>query len=86
MTEQERELLEQAIDRMGWPEIHAFRDEMKKGQGIYEDAGGYMMRAFRRLFGLPQVDADVVTYQRAARAMVAKAAADHLAKAEGRGP
>lgn len=74
MTEQERELLEAAIDRMGWPEIKAFQAEMYKGQSIYEDAGGYFMRGLRRLFGLPQIDEEVVTYQRSARAMVEQAA------------
>lgn len=74
MTEHERELLEQAIGRMGWPEIHAFRAEMAKGQGVCEDAGGYLMRCYRRLFGLPQLDEEIISYQRAARAMVARAA------------
>lgn len=66
----EREALEHAIERMGWPEIHAFDDELRRGQSIFEDAGGYMLRCIRRLFGLPQVDERVVTYQRAARALV----------------
>lgn len=74
LTEHEHELLEQSIARMGWPEIHAFRSEMSKGQSVYEDAGGYMMRGLRRLFGLPQIDEEVVTYQKAAKAMVARAA------------
>jgi hypothetical protein len=73
MTSEEREILERAIDRMGWPEIRAFQAEMSKGQSIYEDAGGYFMRGLRRLFGLPQADEEVVTYQQAARAMVKQA-------------
>ena len=40
--------LENAISRMGWPEIRAFQEELRKGQSIYEDAGGYFMRGFRR--------------------------------------
>lgn len=74
MTEMERELLESAVDRMGWPEIHAFQAEMRKGQSIYEDAGGYFMRGLRRLFGLPQIDEEIITYRRAAMAMVEEAA------------
>jgi hypothetical protein len=64
---------EAAIDRMGWPEIHAFQRELKRGQDYREDAGGFMMRAIRRLFGLPSPYSEVVTYQEAARAMVEKA-------------
>jgi hypothetical protein len=69
----ERNALERAIARMGWPEIHAFRSEIAKGQGVCEDAGGYLMRAYRRLFGLPEADLEIVTHQQAARAMVAAA-------------
>ncbi len=69
----ERDALEAAIDRMGWAEIHAFEAEMRKGQGIYEDAGGYIMRGLRRLFGLPEKKDEIITYQKAARAMVASA-------------
>lgn len=74
MTEQERQLLEDAVARMGWPEIHAFHEEMRKGQSIYEDAGGYFLRGLRRLFGLPQIDEEIITYRRAAKAMVERAA------------
>jgi hypothetical protein len=65
--------LEAAIDRMGWPEIHAFQDELRRGQDVFEDAGGFMMRAIRRLFGLPSPYSEVTTHQQAARAMVEKA-------------
>ena len=71
----EREILEAAIDRMGWPEIRAFNEERKKGQDIYEDAGGFWMRAIRRLFGLPSPYSEIETYQQAARRMVAEAEA-----------
>src|SRR5690606_27629603 len=70
----ERRACEQAIERMGWPEIHAFRAELQRGQSVYEDAGGFFLRAIRRLFGLPVRDT-VVTYQDAARAALAKAEA-----------
>ena len=66
----ERAACERAIERMGWPEIHAFNAELHRGQSIYEDAGGFMLRAIRRLFGLAARD-DVVTYQEAVRALVA---------------
>jgi hypothetical protein len=71
ITMSQAEALEDAVERMGWPEIHAFQNELRKGQDYREDAGGFMMRAIRRLFGLPAPAETVVTYQEAARAMVA---------------
>lgn len=68
-----RAALEAAVDRMGWPEIRAYQSELRKGQSIYEDAGGYFLRAIRRLFGLPEKDEEVITYQRAASALIAQA-------------
>lgn len=65
--------VEQAVDRMGWPEINAFNEERRKGQSIYEDAGGFVMRCMRRLFGLPSPDTTVISCQDAARAMVEQA-------------
>jgi hypothetical protein len=63
--------IEEAIDRMGWVEINAFRTELHKGQDIYEDAGGYFIRAIKTLFGLGYRHRDpVVTYQDAARALM----------------
>lgn len=67
---------EQAVDRMGWPEIHAYNKERAKGQSVHEDAGGYVMRCIGRLFGVKPRD-EVVTYREAARAMVEKARATH---------
>src|SRR5689334_16300663 len=69
----ERAVLKEAVDRMGWPEIHAFKEELRRGQDIREDAGGFWMRALRRLFGLPSPYSEVTTYQDAAKAMVEKA-------------
>jgi hypothetical protein len=63
--------IEEAIDRMGWVEINAFRTELHKGQDIYEDAGGYFIRAIKALFGLGYRHRDpIVTYQDAARALM----------------
>lgn len=73
ITVDERECLELAIDRMGWPEIRAFQEELRRGQDVFEDAGGFWKRAIRRLFGLPSPYSEVTTYQQAARAMVEKA-------------
>lgn len=73
VTMSQAEALEDAIERMGWPEIHAFQDELRRGQDYREDAGGFWMRALRRLFGLPSPLSEVTTYQDAARAMVERA-------------
>jgi hypothetical protein len=70
--DEERVALERALDRMGWPEIDAFRDELRKGQDVYEDAGGYFMRAIKALFGIKPRD-PMLTYQEAARALIEEA-------------
>lgn len=31
----------------------AFWEELRKGQSVYEDAGGYLIRCYRAAFGLP---------------------------------
>lgn len=66
-----RVALEAAVAHMGWPEIRAFMAERGKGQSVFEDAGGYLMRCIRRLFGLPELDEEVISYQRAVSAMIA---------------
>lgn len=66
--------LDRAIERMGWPEIRAFETELARGQDVAEDAGGYMLRAVRRLFGLPPNRSRIQTYRDAARALVWRAA------------
>lgn len=68
----EREILFDAVDRMGWPEIHAFNAELHKGQGVYEDAGGYMMRCIKCLFGIRPRE-EVYTYKQAMKAMIDEA-------------
>ena len=68
IDEAEQQACERAIDRMGWKEIDAFHAELKRGQDMREDAGGYMLRCIRRLFGLSG-PATVTTYQDAARVM-----------------
>lgn len=69
-AEGEMAAVERAIDRMGWAEIHAFQAELRRGQDIYEDAGGFMLRAIKALFGVKRAD-PITTYQDAARAMLA---------------
>ena len=61
--------LEAACDAIGWPQIRAFQEELRKGQDIYEDAGGFFSRAIRALLGRSRVD-PVTNYQDAARALI----------------
>jgi len=68
-----RAALEAAVGAMGWPEIHAYQDEMRKGQDVCEDAGGFVMRGLGRLFGVRPKRDEVLTYQKAAKAMIEKA-------------
>lgn len=65
----EQQTIAAAIDRIGWPEIHRFQDELRKGQSYDEDAGGFMLRAIARLFRIRRRRDPVVTHQDAARAL-----------------
>lgn len=67
----EQRVIADAIDRIGWTEIRRFEDELRKGQSYDEDAGGFMLRAIARLFGLRRRRDPVVTHQQAARALMA---------------
>ena len=77
----EREVLCRALDKMGWDEIRAFQEELNKGQSIYEDAGGYFMRAIKRLFGIVPRE-EVVTYQQAAQKLIDEATAAPVLKGD----
>ena len=61
-------------DDLGWPDIHRFYAELHKGQSVYEDAGGYILRAIMALFG-KKAD-PVVSYRNAAKALLEGAAPD----------
>jgi len=36
---------------IGWPEIQAFQDELRHGQGVREDGGGFFVRCIMALLG-----------------------------------
>ena len=55
---------------IGWPEIVAFKAVIRDGQDIREDAGGFFARAIMALFGKRSNPS--LTYQRAARALLAE--------------
>jgi hypothetical protein len=35
---------------IGWPEIRAFQEELRHGQGVREDGGGFFVRCIMALF------------------------------------
>lgn len=57
-------------------DLDAFYGELHKGQSVYEDAGGYLLRCYRALVALSVEEP--YTYQ--------QAAADLIAKTEARQP
>ncbi len=58
-------------DKLGWPDIHRFQDELRQGQGVREDGGGFWLRCIMALFG-KKTD-PVVSYQKAARRLLEEA-------------
>lgn len=71
-TFSEREALTNALERIGWDEINAFKQELHKGQSIHEDAGGFFKRSIKRLFGVLPYD-EIMTYKKAAKSLIDKA-------------
>lgn len=65
------------VNMIGWQEIRAFEAALAHGQSVYEDAGGFMVRALRSLLGIkPDPDARVHTYRAAAMALLEKCVKD----------
>ena len=61
-------------DNLGWPDIHRFQDALRNGQGVREDAGGFLLRCIMALFG-KKLD-EVETYQQAAKRLLEEAGND----------
>ena len=59
---------------LGWDDIRRYHAELKKGQDIHEDGGGFFLRAIRVLLGIQKPDV-VTTYQTAATEMLKNAEA-----------
>ncbi len=55
-------------DDIGWPDIHRFQDELRNGQGVREDGGGFFVRCILGLFGIKSDP--VETYQEAAKRLL----------------
>ena len=45
--------LEAAFDHLSDHDLARYYDEVALGQSVYEDAGGYMLRCYRAMLGLP---------------------------------
>jgi len=57
------------ISHMGSEQVEAFNRELRRGQ-LYEDAGGYFLRAIGKLFGARGRYDELYAYKRAATASV----------------
>lgn len=57
-------------EELEWQDIDAYEAELRKGQSIREDAGGYFLRCLKRLIGYKIPDEDVITYRKAAKALI----------------
>ena len=67
-AERERKI-DELFENIGWPEINAFQEKLAKGQDIYEDAGGFFIRALKALFGSRERPV-VENYQAAAKRLI----------------
>lgn len=56
---------------LGWPDIHRFQDELRHGQGVREDGGGFFVRCIMALFG--KKPDPVENYQQAAARLLREA-------------
>lgn len=54
-----------------WSDIRRFQGELNRGQGVYEDAGGFLVRCIMALFG--KRHDPVETYQEAADRLLKEA-------------
>ena len=61
-------------DHLGWADIHRFNAELRRGQGVREDAGGFFVRCLMALFG--KRHSEIETYQEAARRLLKEASHD----------
>jgi len=57
---------------IGWPEIRAFQEELRHGQGVREDGGGFFARCIMALFG--RKPNPVENYQQAAERLLREVA------------
>jgi len=65
-----QQILDAAVEEMGWPEIEAYYAEFRKGQ-VYDDAGGYILRCIGRLFGARTRHDELENHRRSARGLIA---------------
>lgn len=58
---------------IGWPEIRAFQENLRYGQAVREDGGGFFARCLRALLRLPAPNYVVENYQDCARRLLEEA-------------
>ena len=56
-------------DHIGWPDIRRFQTQLRRGQGVREDGGGFFVRCIMALISRTY-NSEVETYQEAARRML----------------
>lgn len=64
-----QEIIDTTIDEMGWPEIGEYNKEFRRGQ-MYDDAGGFIMRAIGRLFGARHKYDELTNYKKSMKTMI----------------
>lgn len=69
-TEKVKQVLEAYTDNLGWDQLHKYHEELRRGQCVYEDAGGYFIRAIKALFGCKIRRDELETYQEATRRLI----------------
>ena len=63
--------MEEVFGRICQADLDRFWAEMAKGQSVYEDAGGYLIRCYAALIG--EETEDPYTYEQAAADLIAEA-------------
>lgn len=63
--------LEYVVGRLSDEQLRAFWAERAKGQSVYEDAGGYLVRCYAAMLGEPTEEP--YTYGQAASDLIARA-------------
>lgn len=73
-TEQAQQVINAAIDEMGWDEVNAYHAELIFGQNE-DDAGGYILRCIGKLLGAHGRYDELASHKIALQAALTKATA-----------
>lgn len=69
-TEKVKQVLEAYTDNLSWDQLHEYHKELRKGQCVREDAGGYVIRTIKALFGCKINRDELETHQDAVRRLI----------------